>query len=222
MVTRLADDLRPVTRLAEDLRPVTRLAEALRAVARPAESLPTVTRRGRSPRCWMLVALPLGLGLMLSGTPASAAPTDTAFAAAQVARAPIAVVVHDGVPVQGLTLSALRSVILGNQRFWSGAMRIEVLIDAGPTPARRTFVQQLSGMSEVQFQQYWIGQVFRGRATHAPRAVPDRATALALLVAIPGSIALIEVGDLPPGVRALPIDGLTPGATGYPLVGDHR
>lgn len=201
---------------------VTRLAEALRAVTRAAESLPTVTRRSRSPIWWALIASPFGLGLTLSGAPASAAPSASAPAAAQVARAPIAVVVHDGVPVQGLTLPALRSLILGNQRFWSGGVRIEVLIDAGPTPARRTFVQQLSGMSEVQFQQYWIGQVFRGRATHAPRAVPDRATALALLVAIPGSIALIEEGDLPPGVRLLPIDGLTPGAAGYALVGDHR
>ena len=168
------------------------------------------------------IAATVFFGLMLSGAPASAAPAPSAASAAQVARAPIAVVVHDGVPVQGLTLPALRTVILGNQRFWSGSMRIEVLIDAGPTPARRTFVQQLSGMSEVQFQQYWIGQVFRGRATHAPRAVPDRATALALVAAIPGSIALVEAGDLPPGVRLLPIDGLTPGAAGYALAGDRR
>jgi hypothetical protein len=137
--------------------------------------------------------------------------------------APVMVaVVNAGVPVDGVSLAALRGLLLGNQRFWGGTLRVEVIVEAGPTPARRMYVEQLLGMSEIQFQQYWIGQVFRGRATHAPRAVPGRDTALALLAALPGALAIVEDGPLPPGVRALPIDGRLPGAPGYPLVGAAR
>ena len=169
-----------------------------------------------SPRAARAVALGLLLGLVAP----SAQALPAAAPAPPVAAAPaIAVVVHAGVPATGLSLPALRTILLGNQRFWSAALRVEVLIDAGPTAARRTFVQQLSGMSEVQFQQYWIGQVFRGRATHAPRAVPDRATALALVAALPGAIALVEAGEIPPAVRVLEIAGARPGAPGYPLAG---
>lgn len=168
----------------------------------------------------ILLAVVFGVLLGLAAPAARALPA--AEAGAPAAAPPIAVVVHAGVPAAGLSLSALRTILLGNQRFWNASLRVEVLIEAGPTPARRAFVEGLSGMSEVQFQQYWIGQVFRGRATHAPRAVPDRATALALVAALPGAIALVEAGEVPPGVRVLAIDGALPGADGYPLAGSRR
>jgi hypothetical protein len=58
--------------------------------------------------------------------------------------------------------------------------------------ARRAWIEDTIAMSEVQYTQYWIGMVFRGRATTAPHSVPDKATATALVAALPGAISIIQ------------------------------
>jgi hypothetical protein len=127
------------------------------------------------------------------------------------------VIVHPGVKRTSLTVSELREIVLGNQRFWEGNVRTELYV-VGPASLERTWwVERLSGMSEIQFKQYWIGQVFRGRATSAPRAVPDRPTAIALVGAVPGALALVQAGAVPPTVRVVPVEGRLPGDAGYAL-----
>ena len=129
----------------------------------------------------------------------------------------ILVVVSADLDATALTRSELRELVLGNRRFWRSGLRVELVVASSPSPERRMFVERLSAMSELQFQQYWIGQVFRGRASSAPRAAPDRATALALVEALPGAIALVPAGEVPPTLRVLSIDGRPPGDPNYPL-----
>jgi hypothetical protein len=130
---------------------------------------------------------------------------------------PLAVVVHPAVPVSNVSLTELRDLVLGNQRFWKTGLRVELVVRAVPSPERDGFVVRLSGMSEIQFQQYWIGQVFRGRATSAPRAVPDPATAVALVAALPGALSLVETTGVGGSVRMLTVDGRRPDDPTYAL-----
>jgi hypothetical protein len=127
------------------------------------------------------------------------------------------VVVHDGVPLTNLSMADLRELALGRRRFWPGGTRVELIVEARAGVGRRTFVETLGKMSDLQFQQYWIGQVFSQRATRAPRAAPDRRLALALVSAIPGALAVVEAGAIPPRTRVLEIDGRHPDDDGYPL-----
>ena len=129
----------------------------------------------------------------------------------------VTVIVHPGVSQPSLSVAELRDILLGNQRFWSGNVRAELYVIGPPSVERTWWVERLSGMSEIQFKQYWIGQIFRGRATSAPRAVPDRRTAVALVGAVPGAIALVATGEVPSSVRVMPISGRLPAETGYPL-----
>ncbi len=132
-------------------------------------------------------------------------------------KAAVVVIVHPSVSAQVLSYGELRDLVLGKRRYWSGDARVELVVAGAPSLERRWWVEVLSGMSEVQFRQYWIGEVFRGRATSAPRAVPDRRTAVALVGVVPGAIALVEEGQLPANVRAIPVDGRTPASPDYPL-----
>lgn len=134
----------------------------------------------------------------------------------------IAVVAHASVPVDDLRVDQLREVLLGRKRFWSDGVRIELVVEANEGPAREMFVSGVSGMSELRFRQYWINQIFVGRATGAPRAAPDRRLALALIAAIPGSIGLVEAGEFPNGVRILKIQGQSVYDASYPLVYDDK
>ena len=129
----------------------------------------------------------------------------------------VIVIVHPLVPSEGLTYAELRDLVLGKRRFWAKDSRVELFVAGVPSVERRWWVEVLSGMTEVQFRQYWIGEVFRGRATSAPRAVPDRRTSLALVGVVPGALAIVQDGPLPPTVRALRVDGLLPDSPAYPL-----
>jgi hypothetical protein len=137
--------------------------------------------------------------------------------AAAAEPAPVLVVVNPAVPVSNVALGQLRAYVTGRERFWVPGLRVELIVRATPSPERASFVERLSGMSEIQFQQYWIGEVFRGRATSAPRAVPDRTTALALVAALPGALALVADGEVPASLRVLTVDGRAPSDPSYPL-----
>lgn len=119
----------------------------------------------------------------------------------------IMVVVHDSVQLEEMSLPMLREIILGQRRFWPTGERVELVVEATPGPARDTFVERLSGMTEAQFQHYWTSLIFSYRATRPPRAAPDRRLALALVNAIPGALTLVEAGNLPENVRVLRVDG---------------
>jgi hypothetical protein len=134
-----------------------------------------------------------------------------------VASPGVLVIVHPGVTQPSLSVAELRDLLMGNRRFWSGNVRTELYVVGTPSVERTWWVERISGMSEIQFKQYWIGQIFRGRATSAPRAVPDRRTAIALVAAVPGALALVAPGELPPSVRVVPVNGRLPADTGYPL-----
>jgi len=136
---------------------------------------------------------------------------------AAAAPAPVLVVVNPAVPVSNVALGQLRAYVTGRERFWVPGLRVELIVRATPSPERASFVELLSAMSEIQFQQYWIGEVFRGRATSAPRAVPDRTTALALVAALPGALALVADGEVPAPLRVMTVDGHAPADPSYPL-----
>jgi hypothetical protein len=129
----------------------------------------------------------------------------------------VVVVVHEAVPVRDLGLVELRELVLGQRRFWGGGARVELIVEANGGLGRRGFVETVSKMTDLQFQQYWVGQIFSQRATRAPRAAPDRRLALALVSAIPGALTIVEDGPLPPRTRIVTVDGFAPGDARYPL-----
>lgn len=114
------------------------------------------------------------------------------------------VIAHPDVPTSTLTERELRTILLGNKRFWSGGVAIHLVIDGrAESPARTAWIEELTSMTEVQYSQYWIGMVFRGRATTAPHVVPDATTATALVAALPGAISIVDRKPTSDGVRIL-------------------
>lgn len=105
----------------------------------------------------------------------------------------VTVIAHPEVSVDKIEFDDLRALLLGNQRFWPGGLRVHLVIDGTRgSEARRVWIEDITAMTDVQYTQYWIGMVFRGRATTAPHVVPDQATAVALVAALPGAISIIE------------------------------
>ena len=131
--------------------------------------------------------------------------------------ADIAVVANKAVPVDNLTFSELRKILLGDRQFWTSNVRVTLLIRAPVAHERDVVLKSILEMSESQFRQYWIGKVFRAESSAAPKTVYTNEMAGALITNIPGSVAFIESTQVSKEMKVLRIDGFLPGEKGYPL-----
>jgi hypothetical protein len=77
--------------------------------------------------------------------------------------------VRPDVPVDSLSFTELRKLMLGNRQFWTANLRVTLLIRAPGTREREAVLKTIYRMSEAQFQQYWIAKVFREEATAGPK-----------------------------------------------------
>jgi hypothetical protein len=148
------------------------------------------------------------LGVLLgSGSPAAAA------------KAPIAVIVHEQVPVEDLSLPELRRIFLGERQFWSKNLVITLLMPPQDSPERKILLRKIYGeQSEVRYQRHWINKLFSDGAQVGPKITGSPEMSASLARVIPGAIALVPADNIPEGVKVLRIDGKRPGEKGYPLV----
>lgn len=155
------------------------------------------------------------VGLVFAACPWTWAPP--AAAAADASPENVAVVVHAGVPLDNLSLAELRRVLLGDRQFWTPSLRVTLLIRAPRAHEREVLLRRVYQMSEAQFRQYWIAKVFRAETAAGPKIIYSNQTATELVAGIPGAIAFVSATQIPRGLKVLRIDGLLPGARGYPL-----
>ena len=129
----------------------------------------------------------------------------------------IAVIAHPEVPVDNVSLTELRRILLGDREFWTAGQRITLLIRAPVARERDAAVQTVCKMTEAQFRQHWIGKVFRAEAPSGPKIVYSVDMAVDQVAHTPGAITFVAVGAVPKGAKVLKIDGLSPGQPGYKL-----
>jgi hypothetical protein len=126
-------------------------------------------------------------------------------------------VVSADVPVEDLSFSEVRKLFLGERQFWTPKLRVVLLMRAPVAPERDVVLRSIYQMSEAQFRQYWISKVFRAEVSAGPKIVYSTEMTTELVSAIPGSVAFVDAGQVPKGLKVLKIDGKLPGDKGYPL-----
>ena len=129
----------------------------------------------------------------------------------------VAAIVHPNVEIDELSLAELRRVLLGDRQFWSGGLRVTLLIRAPVAIERDVILKHVYRMSEAQFRKYWIGKIFRAEATAGPKIVFSTEMVSRLISVIPGSISFVDAAQVPADAKVLRIDGYLPGEEGYPL-----
>lgn len=147
-----------------------------------------------------------------------AASISVASAAAAPGPNDVAVVVHPGVPVSGLSTADLRKILLGEQQYWRPTnQRITLLILAPEARERGVLLKRVYQFTEAQFRQYWIAKVFRADVASGPKIVTSSQSATQLTAGIPGAITFVSADQVPRGLKILKIDGRLPGEPGYAL-----
>lgn len=129
----------------------------------------------------------------------------------------IAVVVAPETPVDNLSLSEVRKLLLGDRKFWTGTQRVTLLIRAPVSHERDVVLKTIYQMNEAQYRQYWISKIFRAEASNGPKIVFSNEMASELVLGIPGSVAFVDASEVPKGLKVIKIDGTLPGNPHYPL-----
>jgi len=131
------------------------------------------------------------------------------------ARPAVAVIVHEQVPVDELSLSELRRIFRGERLFWSRDLTITLLAPPRGSPERQVLLDKVYGRgSEADYQHFWINKLFDKGGRTAPKVT---GSPMNLVREIPGAIAVVPADRIPRGVKVLRIDGRSPGEAGYPL-----
>lgn len=131
----------------------------------------------------------------------------------------IAVIAHEQVPVEDLSLSELRRIFLGERLFWSRNLTVTLLTPPRGTPERKVLLEKIyQQRSEAQYRQHWINKLFSDGGQSAPKITGSPEMSASLARVIPGAIALVPADRIPEGVKVLRIDGKRPEESGYPLV----
>lgn len=130
---------------------------------------------------------------------------------------PLAIVVHAGVPVSGLSFAELRRIFLGEQQYWPDRSKVTLLVRAPTAYERSLVLDRIYKMDEDRFRQYWIGKMFRAEVAAGPKIVYSSEMAINLVSAIRGSITFVPLSAVTPDVKVLRIDGKLPSEPGYPL-----
>jgi ABC-type phosphate transport system substrate-binding protein len=130
--------------------------------------------------------------------------------------AQFAVVVNSKSSVTNIPLAELRKIFLGERRFWPGSHPVKLVVRAQGSREHKMMLKLL-GMTESEYKQYWMQQVFRGEAQAEPYTVMSDETQLNTILHTEGAIALIDLRGLKPGLKIVTVDNLSPGAKDYPL-----
>jgi ABC-type phosphate transport system substrate-binding protein len=143
---------------------------------------------------------------------------DPAAAATGKAAEPVAVIVHQKVAVEELSLAELRRIFLGDRRSWVGDRPITLLMPPRDSPERKVLLNRIYGKrSEAQYRHYWTNKLLGDGTQITPKTTGSPEMTAGLVREIPGAIALIRMSRVPRGVKVLRIDGKRPGDAGYPL-----
>jgi hypothetical protein len=158
----------------------------------------------RNRKRWMLL---LALCLMLAGLTPLGAQT----------AGDVAIVVHRDVPIDNLTLSELRRLLLGDREFWPASVRVILLIRAPIAHERDVVLKNVCQMTEAQFRQHWIAKVFRAETALAPKITYSTEMGVDLVNRMPGAITFMDASQVGRGLKVVRIDGRLPGEKGYDL-----
>ncbi|MDQ3337335.1 MAG: hypothetical protein M4D80_19410 [Myxococcota bacterium] len=128
---------------------------------------------------------------------------------------PLVVVVAKGSKIVNLTKADLRRCFSG-ESVEAGGQRLVPFNTTPSSVERVAFDRAILAMSPEQVGRYWVDRKIRGQG-QPPRALPSAQYVAKIVAKFRGAIGYIPRSQLTSDVQVVTIDGVAPGAAGYPL-----
>ncbi len=129
---------------------------------------------------------------------------------------PLVVIVGTATPLKDVTTALLRRAFLGEAAEYVSGKRLIPINHPPATPMREQFDNAILGLKPEEVGRFWIDRRIRDQPP-PPKTVPSVELAVRIVMSLPGAISYVTQDMVNDKVRALPIDGKTPGQPGYLL-----
>jgi len=131
----------------------------------------------------------------------------------------IVVIVNAANPIDNLSTAELKKLFLSDRSRWDTGKSVAPVMVTG-SPERTTFLKTVCGMSDSDFNKYFLQAAFTGKSATPPKEVSSVAALKSFVVSSPGAIGFVKALDFhgdgsDGGVRAVKIDGLAASDPGY-------
>jgi ABC-type phosphate transport system substrate-binding protein len=139
--------------------------------------------------------------------------------AAELPNLSVSFIVSSRNPIRNLSSADLRRIFLGEISRWDNGHRIVLFVRPSDTAEGRLFLDRVVRMSDIDYSQWWLGEVFRGHASSAPRVIGSNDEMVRALATTPDAIGFVTTTPSPldPGVAAVAVEGHTPNDPRYPV-----
>lgn len=118
---------------------------------------------------------------------------------------------------RNLSAGDLRRIFLGEISRWPNGHRIVLYVRPFDSVPGRLFLDRLIRMSDIDYAQWWLGAVFRGRAAAAPRVMTSSESMSKAVAANADAIGFDSPRTPDAELLVLTIDGRTPSDPQYPI-----
>jgi hypothetical protein len=127
----------------------------------------------------------------------------------------LAVIVNKNNPVNDLSSSDLRRILLGEREYWKGSRKITLLLPTLGTQERVSTLR-LVDMDEADYKKHWVEKSSASGTSVVP-AAPASGFAVNLVAETEDAIAVVPMADVKGSVKVLRIDGYLPSDAAYPI-----
>jgi ABC-type phosphate transport system substrate-binding protein len=129
----------------------------------------------------------------------------------------LAIVVNRQNPTSNLSLAQLRTLFLGERKWWSKRHRVVLSAMQRGTPERASVLRIVYKMDERDLNNYFLYQVFKGEGPFAPVILRTPADVRKFVGTTPGAVGYLRASDVDDSVKVVRVNGLLPDDDGYPM-----
>jgi ABC-type phosphate transport system substrate-binding protein len=108
----------------------------------------------------------------------------------------LAIVVNRANPVDDLSFSELRRILLGNRSHWTNGRRITLVMREPGEPERKTILRDVCGMSEDQLKTHFLHGLYTGEILVSPKILASPVGVRKFIFNVPGAIGYMRAGDV--------------------------
>ncbi len=129
----------------------------------------------------------------------------------------LAVVVSKDSPINNLTKSQLRKLVLGEQESWPSGQKVTVVLNSPGTAERKGVLSLICRMTENDYVQHAIQARASGEAVAMRILAPSGTAARTIVGNDLGAVGFLRLSEVNDTVKILKVDGVGAGEKDYKL-----
>ena len=105
--------------------------------------------------------------------------------------AQVVVIVNDANPSSSLSQGDVRAYFMKNEPQWENGEKVRPIDQTGSSGARAAFVSSVIGVSDAEFERYWIEKQYQS-AEQPPARAPNAEAVITLVKSFEGGIGFVS------------------------------